>query len=88
MLHRPADRANWLVVNDSVDLCLVDPRHAVDLTVRSEPRPMTMVWMGDITMARAIRDRQIRLAGPRPLVRRFPSWLGKHPILGDVGAAG
>lgn len=83
----PAGRSRfWLVVNDTVDLCLVDPRHAVDLTVRSQLRSLTMVWMGDITMANAIRDRQVNLTGPRPLVRRFPTWLGNHPILGDVDA--
>ncbi len=84
----PAGRSRyWLVVDDTVDLCLVDPRHEVDLIVRSEIRPLTMVWMGDITMASAIRDRQIHLSGPRPLVRRFPDWLGKHPILGDADRA-
>lgn len=77
----------WLVVNDTVDLCLVDPRHEVDLIVRGGLRPLTMVWMGDITMATAIRDRQILLSGTRSLVRRFPDWLGKHPVLGGVDRA-
>ncbi len=81
----PAGRSRyWLVVDDTIDLCLVDPRRDVDLTVRCELRALTMVWMGDISMASAIRDRRIQLSGPRPLVHRFPNWLGKHPILGDV----
>jgi len=83
----PGRSRYWLVVTDTVDLCLVDPRHVVNLTVRSELRPLTRVWMGDITMASAIRDQRIHLTGPRPLVRRFPDWLGRHPILGDVDAA-
>jgi DNA-binding HxlR family transcriptional regulator len=77
----------WLVVNDTVDLCLVDPRLVVDLTVRSELRLLTMVWMGDITMASAIHDGLVQLAGPRALVKRFPEWMGSHPILGTVEAA-
>lgn len=81
----PAGRSRyWLVVDDTVDLCLVDPRHDVELIVRSELRALTMVWMGDITMASAIRDRRIQLSGPRPLTRRFPIWLGRHPILGNI----
>ena len=84
----PAGRSRyWLVVNDTVDLCIVDPRHQVDLIVRGGLRSLTMVWMGDITMARAVRDRQIQLSGPRPLVRRFPDWLGRHPILGGIDQA-
>ena len=83
----PGRSRYWLVVNDAVELCLVDPRHVIDLTVRSELRTLTMVWMGDISMASAIHDRSVQLVGPRALVRRFPEWLGQHPILGGVDAA-
>ena len=83
----PGRSRYWLVVDDAIDLCLVDPRLDVDLTVRSELRRLTMVWMGDITMASAIHDRSVELMGSRCLVTRFPEWLGRHPILGAIEAA-
>jgi DNA-binding HxlR family transcriptional regulator len=78
----------WLVVDDAVDLCLVDPGHPVDLWVRAELRALTEVWMGDRTMHDAIADGTIELCGPRRLTRRFPEWVGQHPILGPIGPAG
>ena len=36
---------------------------------------MARVWMGDLTFADALRSGEIRLEGPRDLVRAFPMWL-------------
>ena len=84
----PAGRSTfWLVVDDSVDLCLVDPGHRVDLWVRAELRALTQVWMGDRTMRHAIDHEAIALEGPRTLVRRFPEWFGQHPVLAGVTPA-
>jgi DNA-binding HxlR family transcriptional regulator len=77
----------WLVVDDDIDLCLVDPGYAVDLYVRAELRALTEVWMGDRTMCDALATGTIELEGPRALVDRFPAWLGTHPVLGTVGPA-
>ena len=77
----------WLVVDESIDLCLIDPGHPVDLWVRADLRGLTEVWMGDRTMHDAIDRGAIKLEGPRPLVRRFPDWLGQHPVLANVGPA-
>ncbi len=79
--------AYWLVVDDTIDLCLVDPGHEVDLRVKADLRALTEVWMGDRTMGDAVAAGAISLDGPRTLVRRFPDWLGHHPILGPVAAA-
>ena len=86
--HRaPAGKAAyWLVVDDTIDLCLVDPGYPVDLWVKADLRSLTEVWMGDRTMRDAIDAGSITLTGPRTLVRRFPDWLGQHPILGPVSA--
>jgi DNA-binding HxlR family transcriptional regulator len=77
----------WLVVDDSIDLCLVDPGCPVDLRVRGDLRSLTQVWMGDCTMRDAIDSGAIQLDGPRTLVRRFPGWLGQHPVLAKVARA-
>jgi DNA-binding HxlR family transcriptional regulator len=78
----------WLIVDESIDLCLVDPRSPVDMTVDCDVRRLTQVWIGDIELTEAIRDGGIRLTGPRPLLQRFPNWLGRHPVLGHVEAIG
>lgn len=77
----------WLVVDSSIDLCLVDPGHPVDLRVRAELRCLTEVWMGDRTFQDAINAGAVELQGPRSLARRFPTWLGQHPVLAKVGPA-
>jgi hypothetical protein len=84
----PAGKSRyWLVVDAGIDLCLVDPGHEVDLWVKADLRALTQVWMGDRTMRQEIADGSIELTGPRPLVRRFPDWFGRHPVLGGVAAA-
>lgn len=83
----PGRSAFWLVVDESIDLCLVDPGHEVDLRVVATLRSLTEVWMGDRTMRSAIDDGSIELDGRRDLVRSFPEWLGAHPVLGGVESA-
>ncbi len=84
-LQAPAGKSTyWLVVDDAIDLCVVDPGYPVDLHVRAELRALTQVWMGDRTMRDAMADGAIEVGGPRALVRTFVQWLGQHPILGSV----
>jgi hypothetical protein len=71
----------------AVDLCDVDPRREVDVTVATHLRTLTQVWMGDTTYAAAAREGRVVSTGPRALVRRLPSWLGQHPILAPIGPA-
>ena len=77
----------WLVVDEGIDLCMVDPGQPVDLWVRADLRSLTQVWMGDRTMGDAVESGGVQLEGPRSLVRRFPEWLGQHPVLAKVGPA-
>lgn len=74
----PADRQHfWLLLeNGDVDLCLKDPGCAEDLYVRSDVGTFTAVWMGDLPLARALRENAIWLGGAPALRQAFPSWLG------------
>ena len=66
----------WLVLERrEVDLCLKDPGFLVDIVVSADLRTLTRVWMGDVRLAETLRAGLIRLEGPRPLVRAFPTWL-------------
>jgi DNA-binding HxlR family transcriptional regulator len=73
----------WLVLPER-DLCLSDPGFGVDITVRSDAKALTGVWMGDVGLGAALRARDIELDGPEHLVRSFPSWFGLHPLFAGV----
>lgn len=69
-------RVFWLLIDQrEVDLCLKDPGFEIDLYVEADLTAFAQVWMGDLTMARALRERAVRLTGRRDLVRAFPGWL-------------
>jgi len=68
----------WLVIRDGeVDVCIKDPGHEIDLEIVTDVRTLTGVWMGDIGLGQALRDRRIRLSGPTRLKRDISTWLGK-----------
>lgn len=71
-----AEARFWLVVNESlVDLCLKHPGFDVDLTLDTDVRTLTEIWMGRRAFSDCIRDRSVVLSGSRPLQRAFPTWL-------------
>jgi DNA-binding HxlR family transcriptional regulator len=66
----------WLVLQrNDVDVCLRDPGYPVDLTVATDVRSLTRVWVGQDSFDAASKSGRIRLSGPRELVKRFGSWL-------------
>jgi DNA-binding HxlR family transcriptional regulator len=73
----------WLVLPEA-DLCLSDPGFGVDITVRSDPKTLTAVWVGDLPLGAALSSRTIELEAPDHLVRSFPKWFGLHPLYADV----
>jgi hypothetical protein len=73
----------WLVLPEA-DLCLSDPGFGVDITVRSDPKTLTAVWVGDLPLGAALSSGTIELEAPDHLVRSFPKWFGLHPLYADV----
>lgn len=72
-----AKRVWWLVAeNGSVDLCLEDPGHAVDVLVETALHVLTGVWMRDISYAEAVAAHGLTVTGDRTISRAFGSWLG------------
>jgi DNA-binding HxlR family transcriptional regulator len=76
----PAERRGyrefWLLLTSAdVDLCVKDPGYDIDLHVDARIDAMVHVWLGDTTWRAALRDGSVRIAGPRELVKAFPSWL-------------
>jgi DNA-binding HxlR family transcriptional regulator len=74
----------WLVLEpESVDMCLADPGHDVDVFVEGHVRTMVDYWMGRIEFADAVRSGDLRVEGPRPLVRALPTWF-KRSVFAPV----
>lgn len=78
----------WLVVTDGeVDLCLVYPGYDADLTVTTDLRAMTDVWLRRMSVNDALRGGLIHLEGRRDLARSFPKWLGQSAVAAAEASA-
>ena len=78
------ESATHLTSADRRSEILADPGFGVDVTVQSDPKTLTAVWMGDLGLAAALSSDAIELEGPRNLVGSFPKWFGLHPLFADV----
>jgi hypothetical protein len=63
------------VRDGNVDICLTNPGFDVDLTLDTNVRTLTEVWMGQRDLRQCIRERTISLQGAEKLKRAFPDWL-------------
>lgn len=67
----------WLVINNhDVDVCLKDPGYEMDLVIASDLTTLTAVWMGDITIVKAIRENKVVVTGSSYLKNSIALWLG------------
>ncbi len=65
----------WLVVNrGEVDLCRTDPGYEISLFVTSRLRVLTEIWMGDISLRRALRDKLVQVSGDAALKKTMKLW--------------
>jgi len=73
----------WLVINKGVvDLCRSDPGFDVDLQITSRLRTLTQVWMGDMTLHRAIREKLVEVSGDSRLKNTMKSWFTLSAVAG------
>jgi DNA-binding HxlR family transcriptional regulator len=67
----------WLVVTgEEVDICLKDPGHEVNLFIQSTLKTMTQIWVGDLSVKKARRDKLLHLTGDSVLRNSMSSWIG------------
>jgi len=65
----------WLICQGpEVDLCYEDPGKDVDCYVTGLSRDLIGVWMGDVSVSKALKSEIIQLTGDRHLCRAFPKW--------------
>ena len=71
----------WLVVtSDGVDICLKDPGHEVNLFIQSTLKTMTQIWVGDLSINKARRDKLLHLTGETALRNSMSSWIGRSSL--------
>ena len=69
----------WLVIkDDDVDVCMKDPGYDLDLTISSDLKTLTAVWMGDITMMKAMREKSVVVSGSSYLRKNIAVWMGTN----------
>lgn len=67
----------WLVIKEGdVDVCVKDHGYEVDLTISSDLKTLTSVWMGDSTIMKAMREKMINVSGSSHLKKNIATWLG------------
>jgi len=71
-----AMRLWWLLIeNGETDLCSSEPGYDVDLYLSTSLLIMSEVWLGRVSLKRALRDGAIELIGDRALERSIAAWL-------------
>lgn len=69
-------KSYWLVLEQpAASICWTDPGFDVDLLVEADSVSLHRVWVGQLELARALRERAIALDGPADLCRQFPDLL-------------
>ena len=73
----------WILVRENdVDACLDDPGRDVDIWFTTDLRTMIEAWMGDISYKQAIRDKRLKLVGPKTLTNNVTLWMANSIFSG------
>jgi DNA-binding HxlR family transcriptional regulator len=73
----------WLVRQvDEIDVCLSDPGHEIDITIRCTLLTLTQVFMGELPIERARAFGKLKLLSSPQLIRTMPRWFGLMPFSG------
>ena len=77
----------WMVVEDNkVDLCTNDPGKEVDVYFTTTVKTMVDVWMGWSTYRKAIAQDELKLVGPKVLIKNVSAWM-EDSIYADAAPA-
>jgi DNA-binding HxlR family transcriptional regulator len=71
----------WLVVEQNVvDVCIDDPGHEVGLSIYTDLRTLTEIFMGDLSLGRAKASEKLDLTGDKVLIQTMSKWFGLMPF--------
>lgn len=69
----------WLVIKQGdVDVCLKDPGYQIELHIFTDVKTLTGIWMGDLSLGQALRERLLTVTGKDDLKKGMPVWLGTN----------
>ena len=69
----------WLVIKEGdVDVCMKDQGFNVDLTISSDLKTLTAVWIGDTTIMKTMREKSVVVTGSAHLKKNIAVWLGTN----------
>lgn len=79
--------AYWIVLEHDVpSVCATDPGYPVDLTLRASVGDLYLVWLGRVSVARALRTGLLTVEGPRAWTRQVGRILQLSPAAALVAS--
>ena len=80
--ERPGNRFFWLLIQDGgAEVCISDPGGEPKLRVVARSAAFIDWHRGVLPWSSAVRSGEITVTGSRPLVRAFPTWNTRSPML-------
>ncbi|MEZ5279032.1 MAG: helix-turn-helix domain-containing protein [Acidimicrobiales bacterium] len=80
--EREGNRYFWLLVQDGgAEVCATDPGGEPELRVVARSAAFVDWHRGVLSWSRAVRSGEITVSGNRSLVRAFPTWNTRTPVL-------
>jgi DNA-binding MarR family transcriptional regulator len=78
----PQERRTWWLVieNQEVDLCVKCPGYEEDFKIEACLRALTEIWMGQLTVPSAKRNKLIKLSGDKKYTSTFADWFLLSPF--------
>ena len=79
------ERTYWFVKDSResiLDLCMEEPGFEVDLTISTDIETLARIWLGDIPLDAALRNRRIEFDGSPALRMSVYDWIGLSPFAG------
>lgn len=67
----------WIVLEDdgTRELCVDNPRKAIDVEIITDLRTLAEIWAGDLEIRHAKESGKLLVKGKEPLVRNIAAWL-------------
>jgi DNA-binding HxlR family transcriptional regulator len=74
----------WILIdNGAVELCIDHPGFEVDILITTSIRRLAQIYIGDISLSRAIAQGKIEVEGPRELIDGMPNWFARSKFADD-----
>jgi DNA-binding HxlR family transcriptional regulator len=74
----------WLVVEEgNADICMENPGHDVDITIYADLLSLTQVFLGSMSISRALSEGKVRTSGRRELTKSISRWFGVSMFADD-----